>query len=118
MAELTDGFVLRPEIQSLLPKVEMEIDDRQNEVGYSPYDLVTVALKDGRTIVSKEVSEARGGANTPLRPKELETKFLDCVEVGQGGPEGNSSTKSAGPQLFAALQRLDHVRNMREVRLG
>ena len=118
MAELTDGFVMRPEIQSLLEKVEMEIDDRQNEVGYSPYDLVTVALKDGRTIVSKEVSEARGGANTPLRPKELETKFLDCVEVGQGGPEGNSSTKSAGPQLFAALQRLDHVRNMREVRLG
>ena len=118
MAELTDGFVLRPEIQSLLPKVEMEIDDRQNEVGYSPYDLVTVALKDGRTIVSEQVSEARGGANTPLRPHELETKFLDCVAVGQGGPGGNNSTKSAGPQLFAALQRLDHVRDMREVRLG
>lgn len=119
MSELTDAFVLKPEIQNLLPKVEMEIDDRQNEVGYSPFDLVTVVLKDGRRIVGKEVSEARGGANTPLRPNELETKFLDCVAVGQGSQSANkASTKSAGPQLFAALQRLDHVRDMREVRLG
>ena len=114
IAELTDGFVLRPDVQGLFPKVEMEIDDRQNEVGYSPYDLVTVELKDGRKIVGAEVVEARGGANTPLKPDELAVKFRDCVAVG--APRG--TPKAAGEALFAALQRLDHVNSMRELRLG
>jgi 2-methylcitrate dehydratase PrpD len=106
LKELTDGFVLRPEVQALFPKVRMELDDRAHPTmpGHSPYDVVTVTLKDGRRIASKQVSEARGAKLAPLYEGELEAKFRDCFAIAR--PSADHAA------LFGALQRLETVRSV------
>ena len=55
LSELVDDFVQRKDIQDLMRKVVVIADDDEdpNAPGYSPFDLVTVVLKDGRKIESR-----------------------------------------------------------------
>jgi 2-methylcitrate dehydratase PrpD len=109
LAELTDEFVRRPDVQALLPKVVVEVDESEseNEAGYTPFDQVTVETTDGRRLEGREVAEARGGANTPLKPNELEAKFRDCLALGRPGADAAA--------LFGLLQSLDKAGSAREI---
>jgi 2-methylcitrate dehydratase PrpD len=85
LAELTDAFVRRADVQGLLAKVEVEPDDREDALrpGSAPYDLVVVETKDGRRLESRRVSDERGSPSLPLSVGELWTKFESCFAAGK-----------------------------------
>jgi 2-methylcitrate dehydratase PrpD len=101
LAELTDGFVQRKDIQALMPKVEVVPDDREDpaRLGASPYDLVVIETADGRRLESARVSLERGSPELPLSPEELWTKFEACFAVG--------NPKLASRAIFDALMSLE-----------
>lgn len=107
--ELTDDFVQRPLIQDLIRKVEVVADDAEhpNMPGYSPFDRVTVKLRNGQVIESREVVTVRGGPEEPLSHEHLWAKFDDCATAG-------ASTVAARP-LFDALMHLESVPSVRQI---
>jgi 2-methylcitrate dehydratase PrpD len=82
--ELTDAFVQRPEIQSLIPKVKVEPDDRSDpkRSGAAPWDLVVIETVDGRRLESARITDERGSPDQPLTREELWAKFERCFAVG------------------------------------
>jgi len=68
LTELVDDFVQRKDIQDLMKKVSVEADETEhpNLPGYSPFDQITVKLKNGQVIKSREVVAVRGGPDLPL----------------------------------------------------
>ncbi len=103
LAELQDGFVRRPEIQALMPRVAIEIDEREDPAapGKAIYDLVSVETTDGRRLESARVRQVRGGPEQPLTRDELWTKFEGCLQVGQA--------RVPARKLFDALMSLDQL---------
>lgn len=102
LAQLTDDFVQRPEVQAAMTRVQARTVDTQCPI--EPFlaltDRVTVRLKDGRTLDSGEIRFARGSAHLPLTSADLRAKFLDCARLGgEGDAEGLLSRLSALQQL-------------------
>jgi len=84
LSELTDEFVQQPAVQNLMQRVTVIADTKEDPKlpGYSPFDLVTVTLKDGTKIQSRQVTAVRGGPDIPLSRDQLWAKFEDCAQVG------------------------------------
>lgn len=101
--ELVDDFVQRQDIQALMKKVTVEADEKEHPdlPGYSPFDLVTVKLKNGQVLTSREVVAVRGGPDLPLSPEHLWAKFEDCAKVG--------GIDFSARSLFDALMSLEKV---------
>lgn len=85
LAEYTDGFVRRPDVQALMAKVAVETNQNYDpEVsGAAVYDQVRVELVDGATLETAPVRRARGAAELPLADDELFEKFGGCLEAGR-----------------------------------
>jgi 2-methylcitrate dehydratase PrpD len=84
LRELTDGFVQREDIQTLMQRVEIvtttEYDD--DLPGAAPADTVKVELTSGRVIEGAPVRRATGHATRPLTEAQIYDKFADCLDVG------------------------------------
>ena len=106
LAELTDAFVRRPDVQALLRRVEVEPDDREDALrpGSAPYDLVVVETKDGRRLESRRVSEERGSPSLPLSMGELWAKFESCFAAG--------NPRLAPRPIFDALMSIERQPNV------
>lgn len=102
-AELTDGFVNRPDVQDLIRKVRIvttpERDD--HEPAHSPFDRVTLHLRGGGTLTSEAVSRPRGHYQRGVETEAMWAKFEDCVKptLGERGTR----------VLFDAIQGLDRM---------
>ena len=109
LAELTDDFVLRSDVQALMKRVVVEPDDRDNpdRPGYAIHDRVAIHTRDGRQLDSGPLTRTRGDHDSPLSRAELWAKFADCLTVAQPGVP-------AAP-LFKALIALDEVADVREL---
>jgi 2-methylcitrate dehydratase PrpD len=107
LAELTDGFVQRAEVQSLMKRVAVAPDLREDQFGYAPFDTVTVETTDGRRIDSGNISTVRGGPDSPLDREELWAKFEGCVAVG--------TAKIPARRLFDSLMSLDRLARVRDL---
>jgi 2-methylcitrate dehydratase PrpD len=103
LAEFTDGFVRRPDVQALMRKVAIETNENYDpEVsGASVFDQVRVELVGGETLETAPVKRARGAAELPLNDGELFEKFGTCLEAGQA--------RIAPEVLFARLQNLERL---------
>jgi 2-methylcitrate dehydratase PrpD len=101
LAELTDDFVQRKEVQGLLGKVKVEPDDRidPKRPGASPYDLVVIETADGRRLESARIVDERGSPEIPLTAEELWVKFKDCFAVG--------NPQLAARDVFDALMAIE-----------
>ncbi len=84
LRELSDEFVLRKDVQTLIPRVTVAPDDRVDpkRTGNAPYDLVVIETTDGRKLESARVVDERGSPQLPLSREELWAKFKDCFAVG------------------------------------
>lgn len=93
LAELTDAFVLHEDIQALMRRVHVEVDDREDpaRLGHAPYDLVVAETMDGRRLESARITDERGSANLPLSAEELWTKFESCLAVGSPNLEARAA---------------------------
>lgn len=83
LAELTDEFVMRPDVQALMPKVQITIDPKYDPQmpGAAYADRVTLVTLDGISR-SEAVRRASGHAQNPLPADELKRKFIECLVYG------------------------------------
>jgi 2-methylcitrate dehydratase PrpD len=108
-AELTDGFVRRPDVQALMKRVVVKQDEREDPAvpGHAIYDEVSIETASGPRPGSMKVTKVRGGPDLPLSREELWAKFEGCVQVG--------TLRVPARDLFDALmslERLPQVRNL------
>jgi 2-methylcitrate dehydratase PrpD len=103
LAEFTDGFVQRPDVQALMRKVDIETNENYDpEVsGAAVFDQVRVELTSGEMIETAQVNRARGAAELPLSDAELFEKFGACL--GAGG------ARIAPDVLFGRLKNLERL---------
>ncbi len=103
LAELSDGFVRRPDVQDLMAKVKIVTGTEHDPEmpGAAPFDQVRVELNDGQTLTSEKIRRARGHATLPLTDAELYDKFADCL--GAGASDLPAET------LFGRLQSLQQI---------
>ena len=78
-------------------------DDSPDQFGAE----VIVALKDGRTVSRRINSLVGRGGDFPLTSEELWEKFNDCVK--------RVLPVNDIPALFAKLEKLEHIKNIREL---
>jgi 2-methylcitrate dehydratase PrpD len=101
LAELTDDFVLRPDVQAIFPCVSFSATDETMEgSAFAPADEVVITTKAGDTLNSGPTAYAKGSHQRPLSRDELWTKFADCL-----GAEFPASTKAQTFDKLMALQR-------------
>jgi 2-methylcitrate dehydratase PrpD len=103
LAEYTDGFVRRPDVQALMQKVEIETNENYDPEtsGASVYDQVRVELTSGETLETAQIRRARGAAELPLSDRDLFVKFGTCLEAG--------GARIAPELLFGRLQNLERL---------
>jgi 2-methylcitrate dehydratase PrpD len=103
LAEYTDGFVRRPEVQELIRRVGVETNQNYDpEVsGASVFDQVRVELVSGGVVESEKVARAKGHADRPLSEDELFEKFRTCLDAG--------GAKIAPGVLFDRLRHLEDL---------
>ena len=102
LAELTDGFVQRPDVQALMERVEVQTgtDYDPTNPGAAMADQVGIRLAGGGVLEGERVSRARGHADRPLAEQDLFAKFEDCLTVGRSAVPPHA--------LFERLTRMEH----------
>ncbi len=103
LAELSDGFVQRRDVQDLMGRVKIVTGTEHDPEmpGAAPFDQVRFELKDGRVLESDKIRRARGHAVLPLTDTELYDKFVDCLGVG--------SSELSAETLFGRLQSIQQI---------
>jgi 2-methylcitrate dehydratase PrpD len=103
LAEYTDEFVRRPEVQELMKKVAITTNENYDpaQSGASVSDQVVVELVNGERIESEQVHRARGHAERPLGEGELFDKFRTCLDAGHA--------RIPPEQLFDRLRMLEQI---------
>jgi 2-methylcitrate dehydratase PrpD len=100
LQELRGDFVLRPDVQGLMQRVEVLPEDREDATrpGEAPQDIVRLETGDGRSF-TRAVDYVRGGPELALAPGELFAKFEDCLRFG--------GLRAPARPLFDALMAID-----------
>ena len=103
LAELTDAFVRRSDVQDLFPKVRISTrtDRLPEEPALAAHDRVEVALRDGRTLASGPITYPRGHFKRPVDAAVLWRKFKDCTAESIGEARARA--------LFDRLQALGRL---------
>ena len=98
LAETTDAFVRRPDVQALMKKVVRDLDPALDAGSFSadPGDSLSIEFTDGRRIEQK-LSAPNDVAHS-VDPDTLWTKFADCA--------GAAATPAQTRALFDGLQGL------------
>ena len=112
LGELTDGFVLKPEVQTMLPKIDTGIiagpgaDDT-----FAPYDEVSIKLKTGRAIESGKIEFALGSHRKPMSADQLQAKFEECVSSFPAAARAKAFDGFMALEKVASVQALGLARN-------
>lgn len=91
LAELTDAFVRRADVQQLMRLVNIGFDreyDPQTP-GAAYADRVTLTQRGGRQR-SASVHRASGHAQNPLGPESVRSKFVECLAYGGFGGDAQA----------------------------
>jgi len=103
LRELTDDFVRRPDVQSLMRRVVTTTTSEYDPdlPGAAPADTVRIELASGEVFEGAPVARATGHATRPLSEAQIYDKFADCLDAGRSDiPAGT---------LFARLKSLDAI---------
>lgn len=111
LRELTDGFVSREDVQAMLERVEVTVNEDKAgaDLPVAPFDLVWVTLRDGTELRHAPVEHARGSWQRQLDRAEIEEKFSECAAILL--PE-----EKVGP-LFEKLYAIQEIADLRELDL-
>jgi 2-methylcitrate dehydratase PrpD len=103
LAELTDDFVLRPEVQAIFPRVSLSGTAVTMEgSNFAPADSIEITTVSGETLKSGPVEFAKGSQQRPLSREELWSKFSDCL-----GAEFPDAKKSRAFEKLMMFDRLN-----------
>ena len=109
LRHFTEEAVRRPELQSLLRRVEYRVPaDWQKGAGAwrQGHGRVEVKLSDGSIRVGVTTAP-RGDAANPMSDEELEAKFLGCAGLALGDGRAKDAL-----ELVRSFERLDDVRRL------
>jgi aconitate decarboxylase len=109
LAEVSDAFVRRQDVQDVFPKVSISTrtDRLPEEPALAAYDRVEVVLRDGRKLASEPIAYPRGNFKRPVDTGRLWSKFKDCTVTSMGEPQARA--------LFEQLQALDRLSAVAEL---
>jgi 2-methylcitrate dehydratase PrpD len=109
LAEVTEPFVRRPDVQAMLPKVQISTrtDRLPEETSLAAYDRVEVLLRDGRRLASEPIQYARGHFKHPVDAARLWGKFKECTAQAMNDGQARN--------LFDQLQALDRIASVMEL---
>src|SRR6185312_14318342 len=80
LAQLTDQFVARPDVQSLIPRVSITTTtETMNGSAFAAWESVEIRTARGQAFESGPVIHAKGSMQQPLSRGELKDKFDDCL---------------------------------------
>jgi len=102
LAQLTDTFVGRPDVQILIPRVAIETTkETMNGSAFAPSEKVAIRTKKGETFASEPIVHAKGSMHRPLSRSELQAKFDDCI--------GDDLGAKARANAFDKLMNLERL---------
>jgi 2-methylcitrate dehydratase PrpD len=106
LGTFTDQQVLRPEVQSLIPRVTMRrVPGYEGQKSWTEaYNQVELHLKDGR-VLTERADRIPEGALRGVTMDEIEAKFRDCASA--------VLTSGATEELVDSLGRLEEVEDIR-----
>lgn len=107
LAQLTDVFTQRTDMQALMAKVQVHTTERSDPVdpAFSVADSVRITTRDGRRLETGEIRFPKGHAMHPLSAEALRSKFLDCVAY--------SGLPCDGAALYDAVRSLAQMPDVR-----
>lgn len=84
LRQLTDDFVMQPQVQSQFAKVQTRINEEPCplEPTFSYTDRVVFELQDGQVLDSGDIRFPLGNAENPMDESGMRAKFLDCCASG------------------------------------
>ncbi|MBV9565473.1 MAG: MmgE/PrpD family protein [Bradyrhizobium sp.] len=111
LGELTDEFVLRPEVSATFAKVRCTTTDdvMDGKEPFAPTDQVSVVLASGEVLRHEPVIHPKGSWQQPLSREELQDKFTDCAT--------RVLSRSHAASLFAQLWDIEELGSLRELRV-
>lgn len=81
--EFTDEVVRRPEVQSMIERVNFGVHPEAEAAGYNKMTtILTLHLKDGRTLNGR-ADFGKGSPANPMTYDEVADKFLDCASFAK-----------------------------------
>ncbi len=105
IAQFADERVARSDVQALLRRVEVAVDDRANAVGYHEmYSAVALRTRDGR-VLERQASFAKGSPAKPMTEAELSAKFRECAGLVDPSP-------ASADAVIAEVGRLEEVHDV------
>jgi 2-methylcitrate dehydratase PrpD len=103
LSQLTDEFVMRPDVQGLFPKVKIETTkETMNGSAFAPSEAVQIRTAKGHLLSSDPVVHAKGSMQRPLSRNELREKFDDCL-----GDQFGANSKASSFEKLMTLERLN-----------
>lgn len=108
LAQLTDEFVRRADVQALFPKVSYQLTkETMDGSAFAPEESVEIITTAGETLTSDKIKYAKGSHQRPLNSDELREKFDDCLGGGIG-----AKTKADAFDRLSNLERLNGVSDL------
>lgn len=106
LAELTDSFVLRPDVQETIRKVSVIASSSEAvDAPFRASERLTVTLNDGRVLSAESAPYQKGSWHLPLSEEEMLAKCLGCAGV--------VLSRERAEAFYAALMRLEEIENLR-----
>jgi 2-methylcitrate dehydratase PrpD len=108
LAQFTDAVVQRPDVRSLIERIDFGVDPEAEAAGYEKMTtIVEVTLADGR-VVSGRADFGKGSPADPMTDAELEAKFRDCAAwAGVSDPDAR--------RVAAMVWRIEELHDIREL---
>jgi 2-methylcitrate dehydratase PrpD len=108
LAQFTDAVVLRPDVQSLIERIDFGVHPEAEAAGYEKMTtIIEIELVDGR-VLSGRADFGKGSPADPMTDVELEAKFRDCAAwAGVSDPDAR--------RVAATIWRIEDVRDIREL---
>jgi 2-methylcitrate dehydratase PrpD len=83
LSQFRDEYVRRPEVQDMIRRINFHVDPIAEKAGFDKMtSLVTVHLKDGRTL-KEQADFAKGSPADPMTFEETVAKFRGCAECAE-----------------------------------
>lgn len=105
-SELTDEFVNRRDVQDLIGKVRLRTiaEKDPHEPAHSPFDRVSLVLRDGNVLTTESVTRPRGHFQRGVETEKMWEKFEDSTKptLGERGAQA----------LFEACQGLERMNSI------
>ncbi len=106
LREFTDEVVNRPEVRSMIERVEMKVHPEAEKAGYHKMTtIIAIRMKDGRLIEGR-ADFGKGSPQIPMTYAEAADKFLDCAEFAKW-PDAKSKA------VVEAVRTLDAMKDVR-----